>query len=68
MLKLESLFHIKKCTCELLLQTKVHLFPTKGSQKLVNIFSQGLGKLDNIVGEHFNHNVGRMLVDFSCCS
>ena len=28
----------------------------------------GLAKLDNIVGEHVNHNVGRMLVDFSRCS
>ena len=28
---------------------------------------QGLAKLDNIVREHVNHNVGGMFVDFSCC-
>ena len=30
--------------------------------------AKSLAKLDNIVSEHVNHNVGRLLVDFSCCS
>ena len=37
-------------------------------QCIVFVAFKALAKLDNIVGEHVNHNAGRMLVDFSCCS
>ena len=35
--------------------------------RIIKMNSKSLAKLNNIVREHVNHNVGGMFVDFSCC-
>ena len=54
----------RRSLCNSLVQCSYNLKLTKTKQHCHVLTSEGLVKLDNIVGEHVNHNVGRFFVSF----